>query len=316
MDYLGLGALIVALLLFGFLAYRAWRARRLWLRLAGGIPATLLAIVFGAATVLAFVGYGKLGARRPNPVPQLTAAITPATVANGERFARTCAGCHSPNGQLPLAGQDFFGEGDGPPIGTLWAPNLTPAHLDAWSDGEIVRAIREGVGRDGSSLMIMPAQAFHGMSDDDVLTLVAYLRSQPPVEPPSPPRQINVLGAIMFATVIPDDIFTAQPPRAEAVTSPPRGRTVAYGGYLANLGCQDCHGGNLRGGAPGGDGPPAGPNLVAFANEHGVEQFVATLRTGKKPDGTPLSEEMPWRDLEEFSDDDFAAIALYLQSLK
>ena len=163
--------------------------------------------------------------------------------------------------------------------------------------------------------MIMPAGAFRNLSDEDVLALVAYLRSQPAVTPNNPPRQINVLGAIMLAAVIPDEIFTAQAPHTAPVIAPARGATAAYGRYLISLGCQDCHGDDFRG-APGGDGPPPSPSLVDFANAHSVAEFVATLRTGVKPDGTPLSQEMPWRDLEKFSDDDFAAIALYLQTLK
>lgn len=68
----------------------------------------LLGALFGAAATLALVGYGKLNAIRPNPVPQLTATITPQLVADGECFARTCASCHAANGQLRFTGQDFF----------------------------------------------------------------------------------------------------------------------------------------------------------------------------------------------------------------
>ena len=313
MDYLGLGGLIVGLLLFAWLAYRAIRARRLWVKLAGGIPAGLLALVCGAATVLAAIGYSKINAVHPNPVPQLTAPVTKEAILRGESLAHICAGCHSSNGKLPLTGQDFTAGDSGPPTGTLWAANLTPAHLGTWSDGEIVRAIREGVRRDGHSLMIMPAGAFHNMSDDDVLAIVAYLRSQPAVQPDSPPRSVNVLGAIMFAAVIPDDVFTAQPPLTKPVIAPPRARTPEYGGYLVHLGCQDCHGTDYHGSSGSSDGPPPSPDLIDFAKKHTVAEFVTTLRTGKKPDGTALSEEMPWRDLEKFSDDDFAAIALYLK---
>jgi mono/diheme cytochrome c family protein len=312
MDYLGLGALIVGCLVFAFLAYRAFRARRLWVKLGGGIPPTLLALLFGTATVLAFVGYNKLNARYPNPVPQLNAQITPQLVANGERFARSCAGCHSSNGDLPLGGQDFFGS-EGPPIGTLWAPNLTPAHLRDWSDGEIVRAIREGIGRNGHSLLVMPSAHFRNLSDEDVLALVAYLRAQPVVEPPSPPREINVFGAIMLATVIPDDFFSAQPPVVQPVVAPPRGPTAAYGGYLVSLECQGCHGGNLAGLPPGSDGPPPGPNLTTLPQRLTPEEFVALLRRGVFPDGTPIGADMPVKYLEKMSDDDFRAIYAHLQ---
>jgi hypothetical protein len=65
------------------------------------------------------------------------------------------------NGQLPLSGQDFM---EGAPFGTFYAPDLTQTNLADWSDGEIVRAIREDVHKDGRSLLIMPSNAFHARS--------------------------------------------------------------------------------------------------------------------------------------------------------
>jgi hypothetical protein len=86
----------------------------------------------------------------------------------------------------------------------LWAANLTPAHFKNWSDGEIVRAIREGVGKDGRSLVIMPSEVFHNLSDADVQAIVAVLLAQPAVEPDTPTKQFNVLGAIMAAALLLD----------------------------------------------------------------------------------------------------------------
>ncbi len=316
MDYIGLAILIALALLFAFLAYRAFTARRLWVKLLGGLPTALLALIFGAAFGLALVGYNKLNAVRPNPPSQLILQSTPQLVAEGERFARACIGCHTASGQAPLTGQDFFGANGGPPIGTVYASNLTPAHLNTWSDGEIIRAIREGVGRDGRSLMIMPSAGFRNLSDDDVLALLAYLRAQPAAGEPSPSRQINVIGAILIAAVFPDDGFSAQPPIVAPVVAPPRGPTAAYGGYLVNLGCRDCHGANLAGVPPGGDGPPPGPNLTTLPQRMSAEQFVALLRTGQYPDGRTLSENMPWQDLASFSDDDLRAIYAHLADLE
>ncbi len=311
MDYPGLALVIASCLLFGFLAYRSIKAGRRWVQLAAGIPCVLLALLFGAATVLALVGYAKLSEQHPNPVSQLTVVSTPAMIANGERFARSCAGCHSANGNLPLSGHNFFGS-DGPPIGTLWAPNLTPAHLADWSDGEIIRAIREGVGRDGRTLMVMPASSFRNLSDEDVLSLVAYLRSQPAVEPASPPRQISVLGAILLAIVPPDFFLSAQPPLSSAVIAPPRGPTAAYGGYLTRIECQGCHAANLAGG-PAGEGPPPGPNLTTIPQWVTADEFVTLLRTGRFPDGRLIGPNMPIKYLEKMSDDDIRAIYAYLR---
>lgn len=312
MDYSGLGILIALALLFGFLAYRTFRARRRWVKLVGGLSAALLTLLFGAATVLALIGYGRLNRTYTNQPSPLTAAITPQLVADGERFARSCAGCHSSSGDLPLSGQDFFGAGGGPPIGTLWAPNLTPAHLAEWSDGEIIRAIREGVGRDGRSLLVMPSGDLRNLSDADVLALVAYLRAQPAVEPASPPRQINVLGAIMLAALFPPDFFSVQPPLAQPVVAPPRGPTAVYGSYLVSLECQGCHGGNLAGIPPGTAGP-SGPNLTTMPQRLTAEEFVTLLRAGTFPDGSPIG--MPVKYLEKMSDDDFRAIYAHLESI-
>ena len=75
---------------------------------------------------------------------------------------------------------------------------MTPGGpLKDWSDGEIVRAIREGLDRDGRPLLIMPSDAFHHLSDDDVQNLVAYLRSQPAVQHATPARDMNLLGLIL-----------------------------------------------------------------------------------------------------------------------
>ena len=94
----------------------------------------------------------------------------------------------------------------------------------------------------------------------------------------------------------------------------PRGPTVAYGGYLVSLECQGCHGGNLAGIPPGGGGP-SGPNLTTIPERLVVEQFVALLRTGRFPDGSPIGANMPVKYLVTMSDDDFRAIYAHLASL-
>ena len=77
-----------------------------------------------------------------------------------------------------MVGQDF--SKGGPPVGTLYGANLTPAgEIKDWSDGEIIRAIREGVHKTGRSLIIMPSEVFRHLSDVDVQAIVAYfVRSQ------------------------------------------------------------------------------------------------------------------------------------------
>jgi cytochrome c553 len=314
MDFVGLAVLLVFALVFAFLALRSWRARRLWVKLLAGIPTTLVTVLCVAGLGLAVYGYSKVNRTYTNPVADITVAGTPQQIARGEQFAPICADCHSSNHQLPLTGQDFGA--DGPPIGTLWAPNLTPARLKTWSDGEIIRAIREGVSKDGRSLVIMPSEIFHNLSDDDVQAIVAYLRAQPAVEPDTPSKQFNVLGAIMAAALLPDEVFTHQPPLTAPVTAPPAGPTAEYGRYLSVVvGCTSCHGAHFEGGKPDQEGPPPGPSLVAFAKQHSEADFIKTIRTGVTPEGRTLSEDMPWRIYQKFSDDDLRALYAYITVL-
>lgn len=69
----------------------------------------------------------------------------------------------------------------------LYAQNLTPeveTGLGAWSDADIVRAVRTGVAHDGRQLNHwMPyLDAFHDMTDQDAADLVRFLRSLKPVK--------------------------------------------------------------------------------------------------------------------------------------
>jgi cytochrome c553 len=311
MDFIGLGVLLVLALVFAFLALRSWRARRLWVKLLAGIPTTLLTVLCVAGLGLAVFGYSKVNRTYANPVADITVAGTSEQIARGEKFAPICADCHSSNHQLPLTGGNFGA--DGPPIGTLWAANLTPAHFKNWSDGEIIRAIREGVGKDGRSLVIMPSEVFHNLSDADVQAIVAYLRAQPAVEPDTSAKQFNVVGALMAAALLPDEIFTHQQPITAPVTAPPAGQTPEYGRYLTTVaGCTSCHGAQLEGGQSGEEGAPPAPSLVAFAKQHTEADFIKTIRTGLTPEGRTLSEYMPWKTYQKFSGDDLRSLYAYI----
>lgn len=100
-----------------------------------------------------------------------------------------CNGCHTPRGPDGIHVMErFLGGGTVgfrmAGLGIFWPPNLTPdaTGLAGWSDAEIVRAVREGVSRDGRLLApIMPANDYAPLSDADAADMVAYLRSLPPV---------------------------------------------------------------------------------------------------------------------------------------
>ncbi|MEZ4770193.1 MAG: c-type cytochrome [Caldilineales bacterium] len=232
--------------------------------------------------------------------------------------------CHTTDNHLPLSGTNFVHKFAFPPLGTLYAPNLTPGgDIDGWTDGEVIRAIREGVHKDGRSLLVMPSEDFRNLSDDDVQALVAYLRSQPATGGPTPSNRFNLLGAV-FTNL--SDFRTAQQPVSH-VTAPPPG-TAAYGKYMVDiLGCSDCHGDHLQGKvASNQPGPPPGPNLTRIVPQWTEGQFMAFFNSGTLPDGStvptltlpsgftePL---MPWPMVRAAaSDDELSAMYAYLHGL-
>ena len=313
-DGAGVGVLVLVLILFVWLVRRIWRVKRPALRWLAVVPAGIVTLIMAAVLGLALLGYAKLNAKHDNPPTAIQVTSTPDVIARGEKLAYVCASCHSsPPGQLPLTGQNF-GE-SGPPVGTLYAPNLTPVHLAEWTDGEIARAIREGIHKNGRSLIIMPSAGFRNLSDADLRAILAYLRAQPATGPPSPATHINLLGAAMIGAF---PLLSAQPPISAAVSAPPEGATAEYGRYLSNvLGCAECHGHDLKGMSAGGPGPPPGPDLTRLSMTWSEADFIVAIRSGKTPDGRTLGSGMPWKDISTFaSDEDLRALYLFLSMLQ
>lgn len=187
---------------------------------------------------------------------------------------------------------------------------LTPVHLKAWSDGEIIRSIREGIHRNGRSLLIMPANLMRHLSDSDVQAIVAYLRSLPPEGPKTPRNRLNVLGAAMINMA---PIFQAQPPIIGPVEAPPPGPSAEYGAYLSSLTCDLCHASNLLGN-PDFQAPP----LIGIALAWSDQEFIQFMRTGMRPDGTEVDgQKMPWEDLVRFlrEDDELRAIYAHMKGV-
>jgi len=323
-DTVGILILILLIVVFGYMTTRAWKIKKPFLKWIGVFLTGLLTLIPAALLVLALVGFSKLNKHYDNPVATIQTTGNPAQIARGEQLAHTCASCHSPGNELPLSGSNFGVKFEMPPFGTLYAPNLTPSgNIQDWSDGELIRAIREGVRKDGRSLLIMPSNNYRNLSKDDVQALIAYLRSQPATGGPTPSNQFNVLGAIFMNLM---DFRTAQPP-AGLVMAPQAG-TVEYGKYMVNiLGCRDCHGDQLQGKVDNGQpGPTPGPNLTLIVPQWTEEQFMNFFNTGTLPGGgkvpmitlaSGFSEpRMPWPMVRAVgTDDELKAMYAYLHSL-
>jgi mono/diheme cytochrome c family protein len=269
-------------------------------------------------------------------------------LANG--IAR-CFWCHSPlnDGDPATPRPESLGSGDVLDEKTpVHAPNITPdgeTGIGRWSDGDVVRAIRKGLGRDGRTLRRdHPSNYYSVMTDDDALAIVAYLRSLPPVR--------RALARSAPARHVGESV---QPPVAPAdpssLTSP-----VARGAYLVQLGeCRGCHTTTTRDGRPlralefgggrrfrvdkgvGIEMSPdpsftsprversGGPTLFASANitrdASGIafyteDVFIQTIRTGRVAGVRPLSAAMPWIFFKTMTDDDLKDIFAYLQTVR
>ncbi len=314
-DIVGVIALIALAALATWLIIRARRANNRVVKWTGLVLSSLFAVVFTLAIFLVLVGFYKINFPHSRPtVTDIRVARTPDQVARGARFAAFCATCHSPDGKPPLIGVNFL-EG-GPPFGTVYAANLTPAgEIKDWSDGEIIRAIREGVHKSGRSLVIMPSEVFHNLSDSDVQAIVAYLRSQPAAGQKSPPTKLNSLGALLLGVGMAPT--SAQPAITQPVIAPAQGASADYGKYLVStLGCTQCHGENLAGITRRGPGPPAGPNLTMILPHWSEDGFIHTLRAGVDPNNYTLRPGMPWRQISAFATDaDLKAMYSYLHGL-
>jgi mono/diheme cytochrome c family protein len=296
-----------------WLCARAARAKRHFLKWGGAGLAGLGAAALGLLGLVTLVGLERLQARHA-PVPDLKVAGTPEQVHRGRAIASAfCDACHSSTGTL--TGGRNLGEHLPMPLGQFITANLTPAgQLSQWSDGEIFRAIRNGVDAEGHWLVIMSLTNTGKLSDADIQALIAYIRSVPAAgrPTPNPPDRLNPLGLIVVgAGLIPD----VKPVFMGTITAPPKAETIAYGQYILSYqDCRSCHGANLGGGVQGQFGP-IGPGL-ALVKEWKREEFISTLRTGIDPAGHQLdADRMPWRAIGKMDDVELGAVYEYLTHL-
>ncbi len=200
LNLLGMAALIFLAYAFFTLFLRSLRSPNLGVKLLGGLLSAVLALAFAAATGAILFGIWRMDAPRDRAVADLKVAGSPEQIERGRTLAEACIGCHSSDGTAILNGGMTNLIAPLGSYGELYAPNLTPGgEIRNWSDGEIVRAIREGVDDRGVPLMLHPASAYYWMDDADAEALVAYLRSLPALRHDQPPRHLNLFGKLAVA---------------------------------------------------------------------------------------------------------------------
>ncbi|MGB3562875.1 MAG: cytochrome c [Thermoanaerobaculia bacterium] len=246
-----------------------------------------------------------------------------------------CYACHSeidwaePGPGQPLPGKKGIGAKfpDVSVPGLVVASNITPdpeTGIGEWTDEELGRAIREGVGRDGRRLFpVMPYLFYRSLSDEDLAAVITYIRSIEPVRNQPP------------ATELPEPVLASLPPHqaiTEPVPTPDRSDPIAYGAYLTQIGeCIECHTPMTPQGQPMTELTLAGGRIlegpwgrVAAANltpdPSGIpyytrELFIEMMRTGFVS-ARELNHVMLWGYYRNMTDEDLEAIFAYLGTLE
>ena len=283
------------------------------------------------------IGWRPFIGPKMRPLANRTFEPTAARLKRGNYLVHavsSCVDCHSPHDWtqhdapipdgMEFAGQDFRFLSGLP--GRVVAPNLTPdleTGIGKWSDDALARAIREGVGHDGRTLFpLMPYQHFRSLPDEDLASIIVYLRSLAPVRNPLPKTEI--VSPVKYL------IRSAPQPVTAPVAAPDTSDPVKRGAYLVQIAaCSDCHtpqskGQPLRGRDFAGGFVLEGPwGKVASANltpdpsgipYYDEAMFVETIRTGYMG-ARRLSQIMPWHVFRNMTDEDLKSVFGYLRTL-
>ena len=222
------------------------------------------------------------------------------------------------------SGGQLFGHEDGIP-GSFTAPNITPSHLNGWTDGELYRAITMGVSKNGRALFpVMPYLSYGKMDTEDIYSVIAYLRTLPGVVSTTPEPVADFPMNFIINTI---------PKEAAPQSIPSQGNTLAYGAYLVRAAdCKGCHtadkGEDFSGGRPFKmPGSTTYSSNITTDLKTGIgawtkEQFVARFKSYANLSAAQpvrigeFQTNMPWRQFGKMTDADLIAVYTYLKSMK
>jgi hypothetical protein len=277
---------------------------------------------------------------RDIPIPEVTLPSSAEEIERGRYLAShvaVCMDCHSTRDWSYFAGPimpgtlgkggEVFDRDTGLP-GLLISKNITPYNLGDWSDGELFRAITGGLQKDGDALFpLMPYDGYRIMDEQDLLAIMAYLRTLESIENDVPDHQLDFpLNLIVNSIPLEAELRTVN-----------REDPIEYGEYLSKLaGCTWCHSpiDATQQTVPeqslaGGHEFFMGDFLVRSANispdqETGIgtwslDDFIARFREYQGESGRtiPIGEDgfntlMPWTMYADMTDADLGAIYTFL----
>ncbi len=265
------------------------------------------------------------------PLTNISFASSPERVKRGAYLVNgvlRCFTCHSPldsmkPGWPPIKGKEgaggVFRETDSFHV---IAPNITPdseTGAGKWTDDMFARAIREGVGHDGRALSAgMPYYVYENLSDEDLASVIVYLKTIPAVKNKLPERYLSETTEKRLQ-------MEPRPPIG-FVTQPDLSTIIKRGQYLVTMGeCEGCHTGwyERNPGVFGGGNiiqrslknSVCSPNLTPDPTGLGGwddSTFIRVIRTGKSG---MLNMAMPWVAYRNMTDEDLSAVLAALNTL-
>lgn len=308
-----------------------------WVKKVKKVAAWSVTALFTAVVVLISVtiGWRPVFGAKSRALTDRHFERTPERVERGKYLVNgvvLCFDCHSQAikdfkdvkaGEAPvftkLGSGRVFEEGGA----RLVVPNITPdveTGAGTWTDDQFARAIREGIGHDGRTLFpLMPYEDFRYLTDDDLASIVVYIRSLEPVRHDMPKNKIpfplsRLINAVPQPITAPVIVDTADP--------------ISRGRYLTKIAhCANCHTPRDKTGKPlpgmefaGGAsfGPVVSANITPDASGisyYDEKLFLQVMRTGHVG-ARPLNAPMPWWFFKNMSEDDLKSIFAYLRTVK
>lgn len=308
------------------------------LKVIGVIVGAIVILASGAVTYIV-VAYPNVG-----DAPDLKVEATTERIERGRYLANAvnvCMDCHSTRDWTRFSGPvvpgttgkggELFDQAMGFP-GIYYSKNITPSGIGRYTDGELYRVITTGVTKEGRAMFpVMPYPYYGKMDEEDIYSLIAYLRTLAPIENQVIESVSDFPMSIILNTIPAKGTPTRRPEVADS---------IAYGAYVANAsGCIECHspvdkgqiipelafsGGrefNMPGGAvlrSANISQDAETGIGKWTRQQFIQRFKAyTDSTYVPPSVAPgeFNTIMPWMMYGNMTEEDLGAIYAYLRTI-
>jgi cytochrome c2/mono/diheme cytochrome c family protein len=268
----------------------------------------------------------------------LTVDVTPQRVERGTKLASMlCRSCHYNSGTQKFTGRELK---EVPQFGTIYSKNITQdkiAGIGSWTDGELIHFIRTGINRNGKYIPpYMPK--LKNISDEDLYSLIAFLRSENHWVQPDNTRQPDTKPSFLTKFLLTIGAFKPFPYPTQVIPPPDTSNKVAWGKYIScyQLECFACHSKDFAKNDYG--NPEKSPGFFGGGNKMYTEEgkeiftlnitmdektgigswseedFVKAVKTGQIPNGQPALR-YPMIPYTNLTDDEAKAIFAYLKTV-